>query len=484
MKLRPESGNATSISLASWKEIAVGVLGLPELTAYSLFDVFFAVSGGCLQGSPSYYGSHAEAKTLAEYRQESNRVQLVKMGGAVDEARWPLISITRMVSLPGLMLFLLTQLLLERPPRPPLGEIPQEVVFNHVRQYLQDYIIAVAATRSRRVTIADALELRYLLREFVGSVEQPFGTSLGFLWPRSEKSIDIAILSQFIRPRLTYPSAIKPAPGNPAVRPFAHNVVLKNVNDRVVCPSPLLELALLMLSSTYVIKDCAQSSIYLPAALPATRLTNLRNCTIALGPVSSVLCVEHCQNCQISALCGALIVSHCAEVTLFVCTNTPPLLMLENGGPNTLPNVCFAPYNSHYATLEKDLALTGINPLLNLWNVGLPSRQYLLPPEKFTPICFPTAAQASLGALSTRANPCALPEPYLNAVNLRLQSFQDVSNDLQKAYKHLEEEGRQDLAESLRNQIQALFLDWLQQSGQSSKLVDLLHTTAPSPGKP
>ncbi|CCW60916.1 unnamed protein product [Phytomonas sp. EM1] len=483
MKLRPECGNVTSISLANWKDIAVNVLGLPELTAYSIFDVFFSISGGCLQGSPSYYGSHTEVKTISEYRQENNQAQLLKMGGSVDESRWPLISTSRMVSLPGLMLFLLTQLLLERPPRQPLGGISHEVVYNHVRQYLQDYIIAVAATRSRRVTIADALELRYLLREFVENVEQPFGTSLGFLWPRSEKSIDIAILSQYIRPRLTYPSAIKVSPESSQLEPFSNNMTIQNISDQVLCPSTVPDRVLQMLSSTYVIKDCVQCSIYIASALPATRLSNLTNCTVVLGPVNSVLCVDHCQTCNISALCGAIIVSNCVDVNFFVCTNTPPLLVVENSNASSLQNVRFAPYNSHYATLERDLAASGINPLLNLWNVGLPSRQYLLPPEKFTPVCFPTATQVSMTTMTTRTNPCALPEPYLNALTHRLQCFQDVSNDLQEAYTQLEEQGRQDLAESLRNKIHSLFLEWLQQSGQSNKLVELFRASSTSSNK-
>lgn len=86
------------------------------------------------------------------------------MGGNVDESRWPLASTSRHVSLPGLVLFLLIQILLARPPRQPLGAIDSELVVRNLQLNLLDYVNAVAATRPGRLTFADALELRYLLR--------------------------------------------------------------------------------------------------------------------------------------------------------------------------------------------------------------------------------------------------------------------------------------------------------------------------------
>lgn len=476
MKLRQESGNLTSISLASWKDLAINSVGLTEAAAYSIFDVFFALSGGCMQATPSYFGTHrgAEHKSVAEYRQESNAALLQKMGGCVDEERWPVASTTRQVSLPGLTIFLLTQLLLERSPLHPLGEISQDIVVNHVQQYLHDYITAVAATRHGRVTIADALELRFLLREFVNGVEQPFGTSLGHLWQPNEKIVDIAFLSQFIRQKVVHPgdllTGLTKAPPH-----FANNVVLEQLHNTIVTLSaPVIpDYASKLLSSNFTIANCIQSSIYVASALPHTRLANLSNCTIALGPVGGVLCVDRCKNCNISAFCGAIVVSNCVVVQLFICTNTPPVLIPPAAG-GTPQTVRFAPYNSFYSSLEEHLSLSGISPKLNLWNAGLPSQQFILPPEDFTPVCFPVSPRVT-AAMTTCTNPCSLPQPYSDALNRRLNRFQDISKDLQEAHTRLEADGRHDLAESLRGKVNHMFLEWLQQSGQAHGLIDLLH---------
>lgn len=508
MKLRQESANTTSISLANWKDLAVKVLGLREATAYSVFDVFFGFSGGCMQASPSYaYGGGDGAlggKPVAEFRQENNAGLLAKMGGTVDKSRWPVASTARQVSLPGLIIFLLTQLFLERLARQPQAAVDEAQFMSHVQQYLHDYVTAVAVTRQGRVTVADSLELRILLREFVNGVEQPVGTGLGSLWPRTEKTIDIAILSQFIRNRIAAPQDIRDTAAaagggargaqqqqaRAAPRSFVNNMSVAGLRDRVVMPPvPSLndpQTARLM-SSNYTIEDCTQSAVYIPAALPHTRLSQLSNCTVALGPVGGVLTIDRCQNCSISALCGAVVVSNCVNVQVFVCTNTPPVLLMAKGtatvassssggvgGNPTLQNVHFAPYNSHYTTLEEDLVVAGVSPKLNLWNAGLPSQAFILPPEEFTPVSFPVYPTPAGAALSTRTNPCLLPQAYQDALNRRLQRFEDVSGDLRETYAKLEADGRKDLADGLRSSVNAMFLEWLQKNGQSAGLNDLL----------
>ncbi|CAD2215419.1 hypothetical protein AGDE_05999 [Angomonas deanei] len=480
MKLRQESSNTTSISLANWRELSATVLGLSESSAYAIFDVFYALSGACIQATPSHYGAITDwsDKSVAEFRQESNRQLLSKMGGAVDEARWPTASTARQVSLSGLTIFLIAQLLLERPPRYPLGEIAQDVVINHVKQYLHDYITAVAATRQGKLVFQDILELRPLLREFVNGVEYPFGTNLAFLWPRNEKLIDVAILAQFIRPRVVHPNDLK-IRCEPAYLPLLlkNNVTITGLNDTIhIPPSPLIDPDVLnrFTSSNLTISSCKQTGVYIASALPCVRLSALSNCTVALGPVNGVLAIDRCQQCVISALCGSIVISNCVDVTVFVCTNTPPVVL---NGPNTNSplnhNVRLAPYNTHYSTLEEHLLFTGVNPKLNLWNVGLPSAQYVLPPEEFSPVCFPIAPQGN-SVITTRSNPCTIPQPYADALQRRLQRFQDISRDLQEAYVHLEEEGRRDLADSLKQRVHGMFIEWLQNNGQANGLLDLL----------
>ncbi|KAH9593187.1 Tubulin binding cofactor C-like domain [Trypanosoma melophagium] len=472
MKLRQESPNSTAISLAMWTDIAVNVVGMRESVAYSVFDVVYALTGSSIQSSSYANGTPGNTKSIAECRQEGNRALLKKMGGTVDESRWPIASASRQVSLPALTIFLLAQLILEHPPRPMLGEISQEIVMSSVRQHLHDYISAVAITRPGRLTLSDAQELRILLREFVNGVEQPFGTSISFLWPRSEKTIDITILSQFIRPRIVLASELA---ASTTSSPFSNNAIVKGLRGTIyIPPYPVMpsHSTKIISSSSYTIEKCAQSSFFITSDLPHTRLSQLVNCTVALGPVGGILCIDRCENCTISALCAALVVSRCRNINIFICTNTPPVLCLHEGA-NTLENVRFAPYNSHYSTLEEHLASSGINPKLNLWNVGLPSTQFLLPPDEFTPMCFPVAPQTS-AVVTTRTNPCPLPRAYAEALDRRVRRFQDTSKQLQDAYQQLEAEGRKDLADELRGKVHTMFIEWLRRVGQEKGLINLL----------
>lgn len=474
MKIRQESPNKTAILFSVWVDIAVNIMGMRDSVAYAVFDVVYALTGSCIQvpQTQSSTASSAQSKTIAEYRQEGNRALLKKMGGSVDETRWPSASATRQVSLPALAIFLLVQLILEQPPRAMLGEISQELVMSSVRQHLHDYITAVAITRSGRLTFGDAQELRILLREFVNGVEQPFGTSISFLWPRSEKTIDVAILSQFIRPRIVLPSELA---NSTTTSPFSNNVIVRGLRCAIHIPPHSVmpsNSAKLMVSSSFTIEKCSQSSFYITSELPHTRLSQLTNCTIALGPIGGVLCIDRCENCIVSALCSAVVVSWCRNVSIFVCTNTPPVIC-SHDGKETLENVRFAPYNSYYSTLEEHLATSGVNPKLNLWNVGLPSPNYILPPDEFTPLCFPVAPPTS-SVIATRTNPCVPPRPYAEAVERRVRRFQETSKKLQEAYQRLEAEGRADLAEKLRGKMHTVFIEWLRRTGQEKGLVSLL----------
>lgn len=489
MKLRQSSTTLSSISLANWKQIAVNIMGLREVTAYSIFDVFSALSGGCLQSTPSYYSTYStlrDAKTVARLRHENNCALLAKMGGTTEESRWPAASITRHVSLPGLIIFLLMQVLLERPPHDPHTGVNLDLIVRSVKQNLHDYITAVTVTRPGRVTMADALELRFLLREFVNGVEQPFGTSLSLLWPRNEKTIDVAVLPHFIRPRIVLPSEVtttrsglSPRASTPAL--FSNNVVLSGLQDTVYIapPSVMSENAAKLMSSNFTITQCSQTVFYLAAVIPHMRISQLTNCTVTLGPVSGILYVDRCVNCVVSALCGAVVVNQCTNVTVYVCTNTPPVLCQQDSS-TALQGVRFAPYNSFYSTLEEHIASSGISPLLNLWNVGLPSQQYILPPDEFNPICFPVAPIASAGT-TTQANPCVLPPAYAEVLQRRLRHFQSISRDLQKACQKLEDDGREDLAEQLMVKVQSMFIEWLGENGQGKCLLNLLHQNTSTP---
>ncbi|KPI89859.1 hypothetical protein ABL78_1028 [Leptomonas seymouri] len=497
LKVLQSSANKTSISLASWKETAMTVLGLRESTAYAVFDVFFAFSGGCIQSTPAYMGG--ERTSVAQLRQESNRSLLEKMGGAVNQGRWPAASTARQVSLPGLLVFLLCQLFVARKRTATVQSdsiVSNSDITEYVRNHLHDFITAVAVTRASRLTQADAAELGYLLREVVNGVEQPFGPSIGFLWQFNEKTIDVAVLSQYLRVRIRPGSEIKKGAASATANAFGfNNVVIHDLANTVhITPYTLLpDMASRLLSSNLTIANCTQTHVYAPSALPHTQLTSLTNCTVSLGPVSGVLSIQNCHHCCISALCGAVVVSGCSNLTLYLCVNTPPVIIqgdaaasaggaADKGNASSssiLNGVRFAPYNSFYPAMEQHISNSGISPLLNLWNVGLPDHGAILPPSEFQSMPFPLTQSANLSNV-TRTNPCPLPTPYRDAVHRRLQRLREVNEAIGSACAELRDAGRHDLVADLHQRVTTMFRDWLRESGQEHVLADLTHTPPPS----
>jgi TBCC domain-containing protein 1 len=481
-RLRQDCPTSTTISQSDWMGIAVSTLGIREPVATAIFDVFSALSF-----------------LKPEQRQESNRVLLGKMGGVVDEAKWPLVAASRLVSLPGLVMFLMAQQLLERSqPRVPAGEPNHEAVQAFVKSQLHDILNILAVSKQGRLSVQDCQDLQLLLREFANGVEQPFGTSIGFLWPRTEKTVDVATPLQFIRPRLVLPTDVRPphtASSSIQQQPFSNNITLRGLSSTVqiihstttlmACnhsashplqqASHLNPAVMKLPSSSFRVTRCLQTNVFATSELPNTVISQLANCAVTLGPVSGVMTVDKCENCQISCLCSALVVSSCRNVTIYVCTSNPPVLVGTD-----LEGVRIAPYNTHYSTLEEHLLSTGINPKLNLWRCGI-SPSAILSPSDFSPVSFPIAPQ-TVAVVTTRTNPVPLPPEYTNAVQLKVQRFAKLTASLQTAYRQLEANGRRDLAEALRSKLHAMFLDWLYDSGQAKGLLDLLHQAPPAAG--
>jgi TBCC domain-containing protein 1 len=399
------------------------------------------------------------------------------MGGVVDESKWSALCATRSVSLPLLMLFLVVQMFHERSQRQPVGELNQEAALAFIKQHLHDVVSAAAVTKPGKITQADLVELQPMLREFSTGVEEPLGTSLSFLWSRSEKMIDVAVLSQFLRPRIVLPTDVRSS--------FVNNVTVKGIVNSVhILPQPMSAASAStarLPSSSFRISRGAQTSFYVTSELPNTILSQLHNCQVSLGPVSGVLSIDRCESCSITALCTAVVVSNCKDVTVFVCCNTPPVI---GEGVSSSSAVRFAPYNSHYSTLEEHLASTGLNPKLNLWRCGVDAAMQL-PPDEFYSVSFPIAPQAA-AVVTTRTNPCYMPREYSDALNARVRQFSKMSSELRDAFKQLESAGRKDLAEALRSKVHTMFLDWVYEKGQAKGLMDLLHQnlTAAAPSTP
>eukprot|EP00758_Cryptobia_borreli_P009031 Tbor_TRINITY_DN5441_c0_g1::TRINITY_DN5441_c0_g1_i1::g.25450::m.25450/K16810/TBCCD1; TBCC domain-containing protein 1 len=437
------------ITYNDWRTFAIENTEMKEYTKYqSLFDIFHTLS------------SKPEAKI------ESSRLLLGKMNGVVEESRYKTAAASRTISLPGFSLFLMAQAHLERQG----GSVNPVELVNYAKQQIDLIVSSVAVTKPQEVTIKDIQELGLFFREFVNGVEQPFGTSLDSLWQPNERTIPVSLLSRFLSTKIVYPGDIPRMYGN---------VVLSQADTAMqIVTSPLGPSPTKFPGYSFKIQSASKTNFYVTSLLPSTRLQGLSNCTVQLGPVSGVLYVSDCENCVVSAICGALVINKCKNVTLFVCTNTPPV-GLERQGPNESTMVKVAPYNTHYATLEEHISSSGLNPKLNLWRIGVPE-SCIFPASKFISSSFPVTPH-SASKIVTRTNPCPLPKEYQEALTQRINAFNTTSQMMHNAYKQLEAAGRKDLADNLRQKTQKMFIDWCHEKGQTKGLLDLLHNNT-SPG--
>ena len=462
------------ITPQEWQTAASTALGLSENVATRLYDAFHIIS------QPA--GSRIELTRSVLQSRES--------GGTPPSRAVPLV---------GFMVFLMAQHFLERPPRHGPGEQSGEHVLAFVKQHLADMLLLASLGRHGKVTQQELAELRILLREFHNGSESPLGTNLQGLFASAGGSttgangrpsssggasaaVDCNVLAQFIRPRLMLPADVRGAAANVTT--------LKGVSQLTQF---LLTAPPVRQHSSVRLLRCSQATLYGLAPLPTTVVSGLVNSVVVLGPVGGLLVIDHCDRCQIVALCAGVVVSQCRNTSVFVCTNTPPLCMPSVPPPDTKSpaspatdkfdnvGVQFAPYNSYYGTLEEHLSLAAVNPRLNLWDEGLPAHA-LLPPNRFAPVTVPLPPPASAtekkDAYVTRANPCPLPDAYAQAQQERAARATAVSNKLHATYKQLERGGRTDLAEGLRTKVQRAFLDWLAESGQAQSVNDLLQPAA------
>lgn len=481
MRLRSEYGNRTSISFSSWIELATTRLSLTSQVARHIFDVFFAVSGGCIQAMPSFARNQAGnlRDSVENFRQDTNRSLLQQMGTAINGLTWDKASSSRLVSMPGLTMFLSIQLFLLKnllasggDSLTGSGSANEGKQMDYLKTNLHDYIAAIAISCPEKVTPCDISDLEFVLRQYIDRKETLVGSGEDYFpWPREgENVMSVALLSQFVRNRMFLPTLLK-AKGVEDER----NISVSDLTDSIyLLPHlPNLDLSLTYLSATCDISRCTRSSIYMPCPLPSTRLDTLKDCTVVLGPVVGVLLIENCTNCNITALCGTVVISSCENLQVHICCNTPPVL-----GVN-LQKVFMAPYNSFYAMMSYDCQEIGINPLLNLWDVWVPEGM-LLPPEKYVPVCFLVSPNVSKewavrGGSPTIANICKIPPKYENAVKNRLQNFQNTSNCIRGTYKILQDQGYQEEANLLRSKIHSMFISWINENGQGKALSELLH---------
>jgi hypothetical protein len=432
------------ITSAEWMTAAANAYGLSDTVALRVFDAFFVLA--------------QQQQQRVEY---ARAMLLHQREGRSLEAR----AAQRTVPLVGFMVFLMTQVFLEKHTAggrsSSTGELSMDAALTFVKQHLQDMVVLAGLSRHGKITQPELAELRLLFREFSNGVESPFGTGLGHLWPAQStsatSSIEVNVLVMFLRSRLVSPGETKNGLGATATHRAAHAQTI------TITSAPPIRAH----SSVRIVRF-SQCTAYVAAPLPHTIVCQCVNSLIVLGPVGGCLTLEGLEQCQIVALCAGIVVSRCKNVTVYVCCSTPPILGDGNEG------IKFAPYDSHYPSLEEHLIATGVSPKLNLFAERLPPSM-LLPPQAFAPVSVPLPpSSASSSTAVTRSNPCPVPQAYADASIARAKRSQALAAKVQDAHKKLEEANRRDLAVALRQKVQRAFAEWLETTGQAQCVADLM----------
>jgi hypothetical protein len=436
------------ITSAEWATAAGTAFGLADAVGARLFDAFFLLA--------------QQQQHRIEY---ARALLLTQRDGRPLEPK----AAQRTVPLVGFMLFLMVQVFLEKHTaggrNSVTGELSTDAALQFVKQHLADMVVLAGLSRHGKITQAELAELRMLFREFTTTgQEAPFGTGLGHLWPTQSSAatsaVEVNVLVMFLRARLVLPTEIRNGTAATATHRGAHAQTVTITSAPPIRPH----------SSVRLLRF-SQSTAYVAAPLPHTVVSQCVNSLIVLGPVGGCLMLEGLEQCQVVALCAGIVVSKCRSTNIFVCTNNAPILVGDN------ENVKFAPYDSHYPSLEEHLQTAGVSPKLNLFNERIPATM-LLPAHQFAPVSIPLPpSSVSSTTAVTRSNPCPVPQAYADAAAARANRAKAVAAQIQDAHRRLEEAGRRDLAAGLRQRVQRAFAEWLETTGQAQCIADLMGGT-------
>lgn len=106
------------------------------------------------------------------------------------------------------------------------------------------------------------------------------------------------------------------------------------------------------------LKNC---TIGLKGVMGTLHLTNLENCIVLSGPVTSSVFVDKCINCKI--------VTACQQLRMHTSTNCEVYLHVTSKGiVEDCFNIYTAPYNLYYQDLEKHFNMSSLDRNSNNWN--------------------------------------------------------------------------------------------------------------------
>ncbi|XP_043916620.1 TBCC domain-containing protein 1 isoform X2 [Protopterus annectens] len=216
---------------------------------------------------------------------------------------------------------------------------------------------------------------------------------------------------------------------------------------------------------------CCDSYVYLLSPLRSVTIDKCRNSTFVLGPVQATVNIHGSDNVKVIAVCHRLTASSSVMCTFHTLTPTRPVILSGN------ENLTFAPFNTHYPTLEDHMAWTGLATVPNYWNhpmcLGTENSGeklfHLLAPREFHIFTVPFEMEGD-----TTEIPGGLPLPYEKALSRQKQK-------LEMWQKMMKEAG---LSNEQKYYFQKLvekeFHQWLIETGHRQELDNLIPTAASS----
>jgi len=256
-------------------------------------------------------------------------------------------------------------------------------------------------------------------------------------------------------------------------------------------------------SASVRVADCEDAVVYLLAPAAYVSVVGCANCVVVVGAASRAVRVERCRRVTVIAAARRLRVRAAAECVFHLGVAERPVFLGECRG-NVL-----APYNTFYETLEADLETAGLSvdalsvdawrePQCAFANLSdesrddaslrdsdsSPSRGDASPrpaggravermsPEAFAPFIVPCRGDALNDTMdsinkTTRANPFAVPDAYVAALDAKVRAVAALRGALRDA--RLGEEKKRDLQAT----IQAHFKEWLLESGSMRQVYEL-----------
>eukprot|EP00164_Ancoracysta_twista_P002665 GFYU01003543.1.p1 GENE.GFYU01003543.1~~GFYU01003543.1.p1 ORF type:complete len:546 (-),score=72.71 GFYU01003543.1:47-1684(-) len=207
--------------------------------------------------------------------------------------------------------------------------------------------------------------------------------------------------------------------------------------------------------------------LYILAPVGFATVFGCTNCTIVLGSVQNVLGIEHCERVKFVVATRSVRISSCMDISMYVCSNTKPMLVGDNRG------IQFGPYNTFYPQLESHMRASKLTPKLNMWkspvtdwdpDIKSHASNLLIQPENYNTFSVPFKMNGT-----TRANPCTIPPEYAVHVERKQKAF----TVLRQAIKEIkmDDNTQKDLQQIIQNQ----FKEWLMTSGNLRQIQDLLH---------